>query len=178
MRLLRSTLAALIAILLLHGVPALAQSADEPAPQVTIDKSKLLVQPRGSGEEALRTRFIDDPALWIQEEQRVYYRALREAFDRRRRTMTAMLNEIDGVECLEPKGAFYTFPNIRATGMTSEAFAEGLLKEEKVAVVPGSAFGASGEGFVRACYATSLEQLKEAMERIARFTDRHRVGPE
>jgi len=80
MRLLRSTLAALIAILLLHGVPALAQSADEPAPQVTIDKSKLLVQPRGSGEEALRTRFIDDPALWIQEEQRVYYRALREAF--------------------------------------------------------------------------------------------------
>jgi len=80
MRPLAAILATLIAILLLSAAPLQAQSADEPASQVTIDKSKLLVQPRGAGENASRTKFIDNPALWIQEEQRIYYRALREAF--------------------------------------------------------------------------------------------------
>ena len=78
-----------------------------------------------------------------------------------------------GIACFEPLGAFYTFPNIKRFGMTSEEFATTLLKEEKVAVVPGSAFGESGEGYVRISYAYSLENLKEALGRIQRFVERH-----
>ena len=72
-------------------------------------------------------------------------------------------------DCFEPLGAFYTFPNISRFGMTSEEFATKLLMEEKVAVVPGTAFGACGEGFVRISYAYSLKSLKEALSRIERF---------
>ena len=89
-------------------------------------------------------------------------------YDRRRRIMLKRLNEI-GLPCFESKGAFYAFPSIKTTGMTSEEFAERLLKEEKVAVVPGSAFGQCGEGFVRCCYATSLANIEEALERMGRF---------
>ena len=89
-------------------------------------------------------------------------------YDRRRRVMLKRLNEI-GLPCFESKGAFYAFPSIKTTGMTSEEFAERLLKEEKVAVVPGSAFGQCGEGFVRCCYATSLANIEEALERMGRF---------
>jgi len=74
-----------------------------------------------------------------------------------------------GMTCFEPKGAFYIFPSIRETGLTSLQFAEELLKTEKVAVVPGDAFGASGEGFVRCSYASSISNLSEALERIRRF---------
>lgn len=73
------------------------------------------------------------------------------------------------MECFEPYGAFYMFPCIREFGMTSEEFAERLLESEKVAVVPGTAFGTCGEGFVRISYASSLENLKEALERIEHF---------
>ena len=76
------------------------------------------------------------------------------------------------IDCFEPLGAFYTFPNIKRFGMSSEDFATTLLKEEKVAVVPGTAFGDSGEGFVRISYAYSLESLKEALGRIDRFVKR------
>ncbi|OIP27232.1 MAG: aromatic amino acid aminotransferase [Dehalococcoidia bacterium CG2_30_46_9] len=92
-------------------------------------------------------------------------------YDRRRRVMLKRLNEI-GLPCFESKGAFYAFPSIKTTGMTSEEFAERLLKEEKVAVVPGSAFGQCGEGFVRCCYATSLANIEEALERMGRFVRR------
>jgi len=85
--------------------------------------------------------------------------------------MLKRLNEI-GLPCFESKGAFYAFPSIKTTGMTSEEFAERLLKEEKVAVVPGSAFGQCGEGFVRCCYATSLANIEEALERMGRFVRR------
>lgn len=74
-----------------------------------------------------------------------------------------------GLPCFEPRGAFYLFPSIQSTGMTSHDFAFGLLKQEQVAVVPGTAFGASGEGYVRCSYATSMEQLEIAAQRIARF---------
>ena len=74
-----------------------------------------------------------------------------------------------GLECFEPFGAFYIFPCIKEFGMTSEEFATKLLETEKVAVVPGTAFGDSGEGFVRISYAYSLENLKKALERIERF---------
>lgn len=94
-------------------------------------------------------------------------------YDKRRRLIVKGLNQI-GLPCLEPKGAFYVFPSIRHTGMTSEEFCERLFFEEKVAVVPGSAFGKSGEGFVRCCYAASCQEIEEALERIERFLQRHR----
>jgi aminotransferase len=89
-------------------------------------------------------------------------------YNRRRRFMVKRLNEI-GLPCFEPKGAFFAFPSIRATRMNSEEFAEKLLLQEKVAVVPGNAFGPCGEGFVRCCYATSLPSIEEALRRMDRF---------
>ena len=95
-------------------------------------------------------------------------RKMREAYDERRRFLVYHLRKM-GLDCFEPYGAFYVFPSIRKFGLSSEEFAEKLLKEEKVAVVPGNAFGASGEGFIRISYAYSLDNLKKAMERIERF---------
>ena len=92
-------------------------------------------------------------------------------YNRRRRFMVKRLNQI-GLPCFEPKGAFFAFPSIEATGMNSEEFAQKLLVEEKVAVVPGTAFGPSGEGFVRCCYATSLPNIEEALRRMDRFLRR------
>ena len=79
-----------------------------------------------------------------------------------------------GLRCFEPFGAFYVFPNIQEFGMTSEEFATELLREEKVAVVPGSAFGASGEGYIRISYAYSLDDLKEALVRVNHFIEKLR----
>jgi len=95
-----------------------------------------------------------------------------EEYNRRRLVIVKGLNDI-GLSCFEPKGAFYAFPSIKNTGMTSEEFAERLLIEEKVAVVPGSAFGQCGEGYVRCCYATSSSDIEEALSRMKRFVDRH-----
>jgi aminotransferase len=94
-------------------------------------------------------------------------------YDRRRRLLVDGLNRL-GLTTFEPRGAFYAFPQVSSTGLDSETFAQRLLEEERVAVVPGSAFGPSGEGHVRACYATSYEQLEEAIVRIGRFVERHR----
>ncbi len=94
-------------------------------------------------------------------------------YDRRRRVIVKGFRDL-GLSCFEPKGAFYTFPSIQSTGMTSEEFAEGLLKEEKVAVVPGSVFGKSGEGYIRCCYATSMPEIEEALKRMGRFISKHR----
>jgi aminotransferase len=91
-------------------------------------------------------------------------------YDRRRRLIVDGLNEL-GLTTFEPHGAFYAFPSIETSGMDDEQFAEHLLQEEKVAVVPGTAFGASG--FVRCSYATAYEQLEEALERLRRFMQRH-----
>ena len=95
-------------------------------------------------------------------------------YDQRRRVMVKGLNDI-GLTCFEPKGAFYAFPSIKGTGLSSDEFAESLLIEDKVAVVPGSTFGQCGEGHIRCCYATSLEEIEEALERMARFVKRHRA---
>ena len=92
-------------------------------------------------------------------------------YNRRRRLMVEGLREI-GLSCFEPKGAFYTFPSIESTGLTSDAFAKRLLLDEKVVVIPGSVFGESGEGFVRCAYAVSEYELKEALERMGRFLER------
>jgi aminotransferase len=96
-------------------------------------------------------------------------------YNQRRKLIVQGLNEI-GLPCFEPKGAFYAFPNITCTGMSSEEFSEALLTEEKVAVVPGSAFGKCGEGFVRCCYATSTKDIEEALRRMGRFVKRHGGG--
>ena len=98
-----------------------------------------------------------------------------EDYNRRRLMIVKGLNDI-GLRCFEPKGAFYAFPSIKVTGMTSEEFAEKLLMEEKVAVVPGTAFGQCGEGYVRCCYATSLAEIEEALLRMKRFVKRHKKG--
>ncbi len=91
-------------------------------------------------------------------------------YDRRRRFLVAGLNSI-GLPTFEPQGAFYAFPQVSHLGISSAAFAEGLLETERVAVVPGEAFGASGDGFVRACYAVSMEKLEIALERIGRYVE-------
>lgn len=96
-------------------------------------------------------------------------------YNKRRKVIVKGLSDI-GLSCFEPKGAFYAFPSIKCTGMTSEEFAEKLLTEEKVAVVPGSAFGQCGEGYVRCCYATSLADIEEALSRMKRFVNRYKEG--
>ena len=94
--------------------------------------------------------------------------AMREEYDMRRRLIVAGFNRL-GLTCREPKGAFYAFPCIRSTGMTSDDFCEKLLYAERVAVVPGTAFGQGGEGFIRASYCYSTDHIKEALRRIEKF---------
>ncbi len=105
--------------------------------------------------EALRS--CDDEVLRMKEE-----------YDERRKIIVKGFNDI-GLPCREPKGAFYAFPSVQSTGMTSEEFCEKLLYSKKVAIVPGTAFGDSGEGFVRASYCYSVAHIKEALSRIAEF---------
>ena len=93
---------------------------------------------------------------------------MREEYDRRRRYLVENLNRI-GLNCFEPKGAFYVFPDIRSTGLSSDEFCERFLREQRVAVIPGSAFGPGGEGFVRACYAASMKDIAEAVRRMEIF---------
>ena len=95
---------------------------------------------------------------------------MRREYDQRRRHLLACLREI-GLECFEPRGAFYIFPSIKSTGLSSTEFCERFLLSEKVAVIPGCAFGEGGEGFVRMCYASSLENISIAIERMKRFVD-------
>ena len=94
-------------------------------------------------------------------------------YDRRRRLVVDSFNAM-GLETFEPRGAFYAFPRVTSTGLDGETFSRRLLEEERVAVVPGGAFGPSGSEHVRACYATSYERLEEAMARIGRFVERCR----
>lgn len=96
-----------------------------------------------------------------------------EDYNRRRKVIVKGFRDI-GLTCFEPKGAFYAFPSIKCTGMSSEEFAEKLLAEEKVAAVPGSAFGKCGEGYIRCSYATSLPKIEEALKRMRRFVNKYR----
>ena len=96
---------------------------------------------------------------------------MRREYERRRNFITSALNEM-GLECLKPKGSFYVFPKITSTGLTSREFSMELLNEHRVAVVPGTAFGPSGEGHVRCSFATGLDQIKTAVERMAVFVGR------
>lgn len=100
-----------------------------------------------------------------------FVESMRQEYDRRRRTIVDGFNRL-GLACFEPRGAFYAFPNIESSGLSEDEFAERLLMEEKVAVVPGSAFGQSGKGHVRASYATSLPKIEEALNRVERFLNK------
>ena len=95
---------------------------------------------------------------------------MRDEYDMRRRLIVDGLNRL-GLTCFEPEGAFYVFPSIRSTGMTSNEFCERLIYDKRVAVVPGSAFGACGEGHIRISYAYSVKHLTEALERMAAFLE-------
>lgn len=99
--------------------------------------------------------------------------AMRQEYDRRRKVIYKGLRDM-GLPVFEPRGAFYIFPDIRCTGLTSADFCEKLVQEEKVAVVPGTAFGESGEGFVRISYAASMETIQEAIKRMSKFVDKYR----
>jgi aminotransferase len=95
-------------------------------------------------------------------------RTMRDSYDRRRRLMVSAFRDM-GLECFEPFGAFYVFPSIRSTGLSSEEFCSRLIREKQVAAVPGTAFGPSGEGHIRCCYATAVDKINLALDRIADF---------
>jgi len=111
-------------------------------------------------------------ALAALQEGEPYVQQMVAEYDRRRRLIVDGLNEI-GLKCFEPRGAFYAFPSVEVTGMDENEFAEKLLHEERVAVVPGSAFGEAGRGYVRCSYATAYEKIEEALERLRRFVRKH-----
>jgi len=111
-------------------------------------------------------------ALAALEEGEPFVQEMVAEYDRRRRLIVEGLNEL-GLDCFEPQGAFYAFPSIQVTGMDDNQFAETLLHEERVAVVPGSAFGEAGKGYVRCSYATAYEKIEQALERLHRFMRRH-----
>lgn len=98
---------------------------------------------------------------------------MRREYNYRRRVIVDGFREM-GLSCFEPYGAFYVFPCISSVGMTSDEFCSRLLQEEKVAVVPGTAFGGCGEGYIRCSYAYSIEKIEEALKRIARFVEKYR----
>ena len=111
-------------------------------------------------------------ALVALEQGAPHVSAMRDEYDRRRRLIVAGFNSL-GLDCFEPRGAFYAFPSIARSGLSSDDFAMRLLEEEEVAMVPGDAFGASGAGFMRASYATAYEKIEEALNRIESFMKRH-----
>lgn len=127
-----------------------------------IHQYSIMSAPTSAQDAALKALEIGDP----------YVEEMVTEYDRRRKLLVAGLNRL-GLTTFDPHGAFYAFPNTQASGMDDETFAEKLLEEEGVAVVPGSAFGPGGEGFVRACYATAYEQIEEALHRMERFMHRH-----
>ena len=113
------------------------------------------------------SQFVALKALEIGEP---FVREMHAEYDKRRKLVVSSLNEM-GLDCVEPKGAFYAFPSVKKTGLTDEAFAERLITEEKVAVIPGSAFGAGGESHVRIAYCKSYEQIEIALGRIRKFLE-------
>jgi aminotransferase len=113
-----------------------------------------------------------DAALEALQHGQTYVDEMVAEYDRRRKLIVGGLNDL-GLPTFEPRGAFYAFPKITSSGMDEETFAQKLLEEESVAVIPGSAFGAGGEGFVRCSYATAYEKIEEALHRMDRFMRRH-----
>ena len=113
-----------------------------------------------------------DAALEALRSGEPYIKEMVTEYDRRRKLLVSGLNRL-GLRTFEPRGAFYAFPDIRASGMDDESFCQRLLEEQHVAVVPGNSFGPGGEGFARACYATSYEKIEEALKRMERFMNKY-----
>jgi aminotransferase len=113
-----------------------------------------------------------DAALEALKSGEPYVQEMLTEYDRRRRLLVAGLNRL-GLATFEPRGAFYAFPDIRASGMDDETFCQKLLEEEHVAVVPGNSFGPGGEGFARMCYATEYSKIEEALHRMEKFMNRY-----
>jgi aspartate/methionine/tyrosine aminotransferase len=132
------------------------------APPAVIDEMEKLMEHMVSGVTAVAQR----AALAAIEAPQDCVRDMVAIYDKRRRIVHEGLNAIDGIKCLKPESTFYAFPNISSFGLSSWKFAEYLVKEHKVAVVPGSIFGKAGEGYVRLSFAASIEQLKEGIARI------------
>jgi len=134
------------------------------APPAVIDEMEKLMEHMVSGVTAVAQRAaltaIEAPPDCVQEMVKTY--------DKRRRIVYEGLNAVDGIKCLKPESTFYAFPNIKSFGLSSWDLAKYLVKEHKVAVVPGSIFGKGGEGYVRLSFAASIEQLKEGIARIQR----------
>ena len=125
----------------------------------------MLLTVKSTGEAPTTSQYAAIEALRNGDEA---VEAMKEEYDMRRRLIVKGFNDL-GLSCREPKGAFYAFPCIESTGMTSEEFCEKLLYAEKVAVVPGTAFGQGGEGYIRASYCYSAEHISEALRRIGHF---------
>jgi len=118
--------------------------------------------------------FVQAAALAALRGPQNFIAEMRAEYKRRRDELLSSLNSIEGVECLKPQGAFYVFPSIKKLGMTSFEFCEALLKEKGVAAVPGSGFGPGGEGHIRFSYATSMDNIKQAVQLIKEFVEEHR----
>ena len=134
------------------------------APPAVIDEMEKLMEHMVSGVTAVAQR----AALAAIEAPQDCVREMVKTYDKRRRIIHEGLNAIDGIQCLKPESTFYAFPNISSFGLSSWEFARYLVKEHKVAVVPGSIFGKAGEGYVRISFAAGIEQLKEGIARIQR----------
>ena len=132
-----------------------------------IDHSLLGVE--GAAPDTVRTVVSHPQALRQCDDQ---IEMMRDEYNRRRRYVVKALNDM-GLTCFEPRGAFYVFPSIQISGLTSSEFCEQLLREKEVAIIPGSAFGASGEGYARISYAYSVDHLQTAMKRIREFLHEH-----
>jgi aspartate/methionine/tyrosine aminotransferase len=132
------------------------------APPTVIDEMEKLMEHMVSGVTAVAQR----AALAAIEAPQDCVREMVKTYDNRRRIVHEGLNAIDGIQCLKPESTFYAFPNISSFGLSSWDFAKYLVREHKVAVVPGSIFGQAGEGYVRLSFAASKEQLKEGIARI------------
>ena len=132
-------------------------------PMRKIHQSLIMCAPTASQRAALKALEVGEP----------YVLEMQAEYNRRRKLIVGGLNDV-GLNCVEPRGAFYAFPCIQSTGMDDNDFAELLLQEERVAAIPGRAFGPSGVGHVRMSYATSYEKIEIALERIASFVQRHR----
>ena len=136
--------------------------ADLIAGLVRIHQYTIMSAPTTAQDAALAALQLGEP----------YVKEMVTEYDRRRKLLVSGLNRL-GLSTFEPRGAFYTFPNIQASGMDDDTFCQKLLEEEHVAVVPGNSFGPGGGGFVRACYATTYDKIEEALVRMERFMSRH-----
>jgi aspartate/methionine/tyrosine aminotransferase len=131
-------------------------------PSVVIEKMKLFLETTSS----CVSPFIQKAGIEAISGDQSHTISMHKEYNERRELIVDGLNSINGISCIKPRGAFYVFPNVKKTGMTSNEFANYILDDASVAVLPGTNFGEYGEGYVRLCYATTKEKINEAIKRI------------